>query len=351
MLQRVLEYSQLYNFLNWFFRRHAPEPGVIVLTQRRVYVLPTRQGIIFAIALLLMLTGSINYNLSLGYVLTFLLAGMGVVSILHTFRNLAQLAISAGRVDAVFAGDTARFHILLENSGRHDRYSLALFCRGTDAEHAAMVDIPAGLIVEAQVPLHAERRGWLQLERITIETRYPLGLTRAWSYVQPDVRTLAWPTPDDAPLPLPTARPDAGDALSTGAGSDDFFGLRNYTPSDSPRHVAWKASARGEEPLTKVFTGRAASEMWFDYEDNNLAVLDREARLSRLTRWVMLATRDGIRYGLKLPGVEVPLGEGESQREQCLRELALFESSAAPHGQDSAPLEPERTSERTSGRT
>ncbi len=325
MLQRVLEYSQLYNFLNWFFRRHAPEPGVIVLTQRRVYVLPTRQGIIFAIALLLMLTGSINYNLSLGYVLTFLLAGMGVVSILHTFRNLAHLAISAGRVDAVFAGDTARFHILLENNGSLERYSLVLFCRSNNAEQATMIDVPAGLIVEAEVPLRAERRGWLQLERITIETRYPLGLTRAWSYVQSDMRTLAWPKPDDAPLPPPKARPDAGDAINTGAGSDDFFGLRTYTPSDSPRHVAWKASARGEEPLTKVFTGRAASEMWFDYEDANLAVLDREARLSRLARWVLLATRDGIRYGLKLPGVEVPLGEGKSQREQCLRELALFE--------------------------
>ena len=271
MLQRVLQYSQLYNFLNWFFRNHAPEPGVIVLVQRRVYVLPTRQGITFAIALLVMLIGSINYNLSLGYVLTFLLAGMGVVSILHTFRNLAHLAISA-------------------------------------------------------VPLRAEHRGWLQLERITIETRYPLGLTRAWSYVQPDMRALAWPKPDDALLPLPTARPDAGDAINTGAGSDDFFGLRNYTPSDSPRHVAWKASARGEEPLTKVFTGRAASEMWFDYEADGLANLDREARLSRLTRWVLLATRDGVRYGLKLPGVEVPLGEGEGQREQCLRELALFDT-------------------------
>ena len=326
MLQRVLQYSQLYNFLNWFFRNHAPEPGVIVLVQRRVYVLPTRQGITFAIALLVMLIGSINYNLSLGYVLTFLLAGMGVVSILHTFRNLAHLAISAGRVESVFTGDTARFHILLENRERHDRFSLALFCRGADPAGATVIDVPAGRIVEAAVPLRAEHRGWLQLERITIETRYPLGLTRAWSYVQPDMRALAWPKPDDALLPLPTARPDAGDAINTGAGSDDFFGLRNYTPSDSPRHVAWKASARGEEPLTKVFTGRAASEMWFDYEADGLANLDSEARLSRLTRWVLLATRDGVRSGLKLPGVEVPLGEGEGQREQCLRELALFDT-------------------------
>ena len=94
-----------------------------------------------------------------------------------------------------------------------------------------------------------------------METRFPLGLTRAWSYVQPDMRALVYPKPDDAHLPLPTAQPDAGDMLSVGTGTDDFFGFRAYQPSDSPRHVAWKASARSEEPLTKMFTGRAASEL------------------------------------------------------------------------------------------
>ena len=85
-----------------------------------------------------------------------------------------------------------------------------------------------------------------------------------------------------------------GDAEALGTGTDDFHGLRDYQSSDSPRHIAWKAVARSRTntPLTKLFSGRASSEMWFDYAglpDN----MDREARLSRLTRWVLLAAHTG----------------------------------------------------------
>jgi uncharacterized protein (DUF58 family) len=118
-------------------------------------------------------------------------------------------------------------------------------------------------------------------------------------------------------------RPDAGNTLALGTGTDDFFGLRDYQASDSPRHVAWKAAARTGVPLTKLFTGQASTEMWFDYAELPDA-MGREARLSRLTRWVILAARNGLRFGLRLPGIEVELGEGEAQRERCLRELALF---------------------------
>ena len=324
MLQRVLQplrkYSRIYDFAQWFYRRHAPEPGTIVLTQRRVYVLPSRQGLVFGSSMVVMLIGSINYNLSLGYVLTFLLTGMGVVSILHTFRNLARLAVSPGRVDPVFAGEVAQFHVHIENPDRHDRFSLLLTCKG----EMVSCDIPAQRVGVVAIPQRAQKRGWMPLERVTLETRFPLGLTRAWSYVRPDMRALVYPTPDDALLPLPQARPEAGDAISVGAGSDDFFGLRAYQPSDSPRHVAWKAVARTDTPLTKVFIGRAASELWFDFDDMPQG-FDTEARLSRLSRWVLLATQSGARYGLRLPGTQIPLGDGEGHREACLRTLALFE--------------------------
>ena len=324
MLQRVLQplrkYSRIYDFAQWFYRRHAPEPGTIVLTQRRVYVLPSRQGLVFGTSMVVMLIGSINYNLSLGYVLTFLLTGMGVVSILHTFRNLARLAVSPGRVDPVFAGEVAQFHVHIENPDRHDRFSLVLTCKG----EMVSCDIPAQRVGVVVIRQRAQKRGWMPLERVTLETRYPLGLTRAWIYVRPEMRALVYPTPDDALLPMPQARPEAGDAISVGSGSDDFFGLRTYQPSDSPRHVAWKAAARTDTPLTKVFIGRAASELWFDFDDMPQG-FDTEARLSRLSRWVLLATQSGARYGLRLPGTQIPLGDGEGHREACLRTLALFE--------------------------
>src|SRR5215470_2709779 len=133
MLDRILQYSQAYNFYQWAFKRHGPEPGVVLLTQRRVYILPTRPGVTFGLALILMLIGSINYNLSLGYVLTFLLAGVGIVSILHTFRNLVHLYVGGGRAQPVFAGEVAHFEIVLENRGAFSRHSLDLSCEGSTA--------------------------------------------------------------------------------------------------------------------------------------------------------------------------------------------------------------------------
>src|SRR6185295_10781206 len=153
MLERVLQYSQLYNFYNWVFKRHAPEQGVVFLGQRRVYVLPTRHGMTFSLAVVLMLFGSINYALSLGFLLTFLLAGLGLVSILHTFRNLAHLYVSAGRVDPVLAGDTARFGLVLESRSDFDRFAIDLAVGGP----GVTCDVPARRIVHVSVPVKAGR--------------------------------------------------------------------------------------------------------------------------------------------------------------------------------------------------
>ena len=63
MFEKILSRSQLYLA---FFGPRRPEPGTVFLRQNRVYILPTRPGLAFALALGVMLIGSINYNLSLG---------------------------------------------------------------------------------------------------------------------------------------------------------------------------------------------------------------------------------------------------------------------------------------------
>jgi uncharacterized protein (DUF58 family) len=322
-LEPVLKHSQIYNFWKWASRRNAPEEGRIFLGQRRVYILPTRNGLVFGVSLLLMLVGSINYNLSLGYVLTFLLAGVGVVSILHTFRNLAHITVSAGRVDPLFAGDIAWFTLTLENARDEPRRALHAVC---DSRRVA-ASIPARQSAAVRIPVEGRRRGWLTLPRVTLETRYPLGFFRAWGYVQPAMRTLVYPRPDLSPLPEPAPRADSGDALSAGLGADDFGGLREYQPSDSPRHIAWKAVASRDMLVTKVFMGRASREIVLDW--NDLAQLDVEARLSRLARGVMLAHEAGMGYALRIPGASVPLGQGEAQLTRCLQALALYDGRSA----------------------
>ena len=316
MFQKILSRSQLYLA---FFGPRAPEPGTIYLRQNRVYILPSRPGLAFGTALGVMLIGSINYNLSLGYILTFLIASMGLVAILHTFRNLVHLHITPGRVDPVFAGETAWFELYVENRAGYDRFSIVLWHQGK----ATHCDVASGRGATVSVPVSAARRGWLAPDRITADTRFPVGLLRAWSYIQPDMRCLVYPKPDDGRLPLPEASSSTGEKRVAAGGSDDFAGLRPYQASDSPRHIHRKAAAREQGLQTKVFSGRATAELWLDW--NQLPPnLDVESKLSRLTRWVLLANQDELRYGLRLPGLELAPDSGESHRLACLRELALY---------------------------
>ena len=316
MLDKLLSRSQFYRS---FFGPRVPEPGTIYLRQNRVYILPTRAGLAFGLALGVMLIGSINYNLSLGYILTFLLASMGLVAILHTFRNLVHLHISPGRVEPVFAGEVAWFELYIENRSGYERCAIALWHEG----RATLCDIAAARGSTVSIPVKAQRRGWLAPGRITVDTRFPLGLLRAWSYVQPDMRCLVYPRPDDSLLPLPEPSGGAGAKHLASAGSDDFAGLRAYQTGDSPRHIHWKAAARGQGLQTKVFSGRAAAELWLDWHLLS-PHLDLEAKLARLARWVLTADRDGLRYGLRLPGLEFAPDAGEAHRLACLRELALY---------------------------
>ena len=320
-LERWLRRSQIYQFWRFFSGRAVPESGPVFLSQSRVYILPTRHGVLFGFALLVMLIGSINYQLSLGYILTFLLAGMGVASILHTYRNLAHLTISAGRVEPAFAGGVVRFHLHVDNPGKFDRVAIM----ASVAAVADTFDVPARGSTAAALGVQALHRGWLQLPRVTVETRYPVGLFRSWSYVQPDVKALVYPRPDDSGLPPPRYVPDRGDAAHAGTGSDDFAALRPYQPGDSPRHIAWKSAARDQILLTKVFTGRGASELWLDFASLP-PTLGLEARLSRLTKQVLLAEEARIAYGLRLGGRELGPDLGESHCDACLKALALYDA-------------------------
>jgi uncharacterized protein (DUF58 family) len=308
---------------NWFYGHAAPERGPVVLGHRRVYILPTRLGWIYGAMLGVLLVGSINYALQLGFALTFLLAGLGLAAMVHTTRNLARLRLGAGRIDPVFAGQAAQFRLFLESDARHDRP--ALLVRHQQSGAQVVLDVPAGGAAEAILAVPAERRGWLALSRVMLETRFPLGLFRAWSYVEPDVQCIVYPRPERSPLPAPSAVAAAGAAREHAPGAEDFAGLRNYQLQDSPRHVAWKAVARSNDMLTKQFSGAAADELWLDWSALAPA-LDPERRLSVLAGWVLAAEQSGARYGLRLPRRGLAPDRGEAHRDACLRALALHET-------------------------
>lgn len=290
----------------------------MVLNQRRVYILPSRQGWLFAFVLVVMLLGDINYNLSLGYVLTFLLAMMALLSMLYTFRNLAHLSIQAGHIAPVFAGETARFVFHVDNPGNVARYQIHLH---DDAGHHSVSDLAAHAATPIYLDLPATKRGWLDSERLTLYSEFPLGLFHAWSYLHFDVRALVYPRPASARA-WPASATSDGTGRRSVAGDDDFAGLRNYAAGDALPRIAWKALAREQGLQVKQFSAPLARELWLDWAA--LSEPDMETRLAVLTRWVLDADTQGLRYGLRLPDGELAPQHSPAHKSACLRRLALF---------------------------
>jgi uncharacterized protein (DUF58 family) len=316
---KLFRFSMIYN---WIFQPRGPEVGEIFLHQRRVFIFPTRYGFFFAFSLVGFLASSINYDLSLGFVLTFFLGAVGLVTMLHTFRNQLHLYLKPLRADPVFAGGLASFELLLENRKAIERG--AIWLKTPQCE--VVSDVPPRAGVAVTLTAAAPRRGWLTPPRITVETRYPLGLLRAWSYWQPDLPCLVYPQPAAPGQPFPAAPEGSGEGAPAGSGTDDFAGLREHQASDSPRHIAWKnailAMETGAPLQVKHFTGSATSELVFDYAAMPLG-MDMEQRLSQLARWVLDADAMKLSYALVLSGTTLGPAQGDPQRLACLRALAL----------------------------
>ena len=308
---------------NWknFLRIARADNAPAVLSRRHIYILPTRFGWLYAVALIAMLVGSINYTLSLGFVLTFLLAAMGNMAMLHTWRNLAHLTVESRRVEPVFAGEDAVFEIVLTESKNRARYAIAAHF---DDVAPAYTDIPLSSQTSLKLKLPAKKRGWLAAPRISFFTEFPLSLFHVWAYANLDMRCLVYPHPALAGLPVPSSS-DQGStgAIDTSSGDDDFAGHRNYQFGDSPRRVDWKASSREQGLLTKQFQGEAASSIWFDWAQT--PGTDAELRIRQLTRWIVDAHTDRKSYGLRLPKQEFPPNKGEAHYHLCLQALALME--------------------------
>lgn len=307
---------------NRLFRWRSDGTNPIVLTQRRIFILPAGAGFFFAGVLVVMLLGAINYNLALGHALVFLLAGVGLSGMVHAFRNLVDLALSGGRAEPVFAGEVAHFPLYLSNDRTSPRLALEF---GAGDGPLVVCNLPPRGTTRIELPVPARQRGWLDLPRVRLSTRYPLGLFVAWSYPQPAMRCLVYPRPIEQPLPPLSSAAALGDWQGSG-GREDFAGLRERQPADSPRHIAWKAVARDFDNrplLVKQFAGGAQSELWLDWRLLP-AEADTETRLSILTGWVLAAETAGTLYGLALPGMELKPDQGPAHRRRCLETLALF---------------------------
>ncbi|MDG1205825.1 MAG: DUF58 domain-containing protein [Pseudomonadales bacterium] len=306
-------------FQKWLTKRLPPSNSVN-LNQKNIFILPTRQGVYFALLIFFMVLAGINYQNSLVYGLAFLLSSLFMVSILHTFRNLSGLTLSAGKSDMVFVGQDAEFEVILSRKGQRTYEAILL---GWDTDLMVNADLLGNTEITVKLFVKTKNRGLLNPGRLMVQTVYPVGLFRAWSWVDLDATTLVFPRPIDAgPVPAAESMADEGD-MPQKQGVEDFHGLRDFEPGDSPRHISWKTYARTDELQVKEFSGFVDRRVWLDWD--YFPGMDRENRLSRLCFWVLQVSKSRDEYGLRLPGLERSPANSATHRLQLLKDLAVFE--------------------------
>lgn len=298
----------------WAVRRQGRDPIPVTLHRRRVYILPTPQGLLYALSVLAMLLAALNYNNNLGLLLAFLLAGLGIAAMYRCQRNLAGLVVHVQQPPAAFVGETLFFPLLLHHRGRQSRFAIS----GTGES----IDVPPGQSATTRVRQPARRRGRQALKRFSLNTTFPLGLFRAWVWIDSDIGAIVFPRPADEPAPDSLAAGGPGDTGSGRDGDDDFAGLRAWRDGDSLHHVDWRALARGRDLLTKQFSADPPALHCYDLAA--LGGLPLEQALSRLARSVVDADAGGERYALKLGTQTLGPDAGPAHRERCLVALALF---------------------------
>lgn len=293
----------------------------IRLHRRRIYVVPSRFGLIYSLVLLTMLFGALNYNNNPALLLTCLLAAASYQSVFLGYRSVDGVELKSLQAQPCHAGDTLSISIHF-SAGARPRYGLRLGISGNET----VFDLVPDADNQVRLEMPALARGWQRVGRIRVYSEYPFGLFHVWSWLNPDFAALIYPRLELNAPPLPPADGDQSENAYRRNG-DELAMLRDYRPSDPRRAIAWKASARHDKLLVKEFEQRRGLQIVLDW--HALRGLDYEARISRLASWVCMAEKSQTPYALNLLDRRLPIGLGVEHRNACLRELALLPGATA----------------------
>ncbi len=304
-------------FRKWLDRRIPPQRKIF-LTQRNVFIFPSKTGLAFFVLLAILLFGAINYQNALIYGITFLLASLFLVTIIHTYKSLAGLTLEFVSSRSGFVDENIEFQVKVsqENSGAHAGIQLGW---PTGIKQWAHLNHSDSDTVHLFVP--AKSRGWMNPGRLLVETFYPLGLLRAWTWIDFGVKTLVYPKPlFQDPIKKTAVDAEQGE-VTRHDGNDDFYEMRSYQEGDPIKHIAWRNYARSDELIVKQFAGHQEVQVILDWDQLNG---DVENRLSRLTGMALIASRSNQEFGLQLPAVTIAPNSGPAHLDQILTELALY---------------------------
>lgn len=270
--------------------------------------------------LVLLLLTAINYQNSLIYVLTFLLGMLFFLSIMQTYRTLAGVRLTLVSAGEGFAGSATEAILRLHPTEGMDHPGIRI--KAPMLTHPLSLGLVRGEMEDCRIPVELPVRGAVALPRIKIESRFPFGLLRAWSWFRPSSEALAWPRPIAPPPGVDSGLEGHNESDTRREPGEQWLELRPYRHGDLLQRVQWKRFARTGEMVSAQWHSGLEDPDWLDYA--RFPGHAREQRLSFLAYLVETRHRQARPFGLRLPGIEIKPATGRSHRLQCLRALARW---------------------------
>lgn len=341
--------------LSGWFAKRAPKNDSTTLNLRNVYIFFSREGLLFAVLLIITFVAGINYGNNLVLGLCFYLTSVWLVSVHITFAHLSGLQVRLLDVTVAEAGALVWVTLQLRSESKQPRRQLVLsFDQGAEQalkaskkarkknlqthnqenkiNSAASSKVVVASLHDEQtirMPVFTERRGQFELPRLQIKTVYPLGIMRAWSYVYFARTTWVYPKPlaFDWQVQHSAASldelPTAGHYKQQLQGQDDFERLDNYIEGESLAQISWAHLARGQGMLTKHFADPIGHELMLDY--SAMPAANHEQKLAQLAYGAITLGKLNVPFQLQLPNdthTKPVIGHGESFTQVCLLRLA-----------------------------
>lgn len=320
-------------FRRWIAKR-IPAKRQLTLSHRSIFILPSAFGLAWIGLILLLYLFGTNYQNNLVIGLSLLLASLFQTCIIYSYKNLSGLTLSAMKHPQAYAGETASFSVQLSSKAGAASHSSPSanhqqICLRFAKQHHVRVQSVFEVSL-AHVPFDGSKRGRLRPERITVESYFPLGLCRTWSYVDLDLEQIVFAKPKPADLKLRSTQQDLQEHQQgqQRAGIDEFNELRPFVQGESLKQVAWKQWAQGKGLLTKTFSQPQGKPLWLLL--SHTSGQDLEDRLSKLAWQVDELSRRSQVFGLVLDDVHtINQNTGEAHRIACQQALALYMSPNA----------------------
>lgn len=304
--------------LKWLAVR-IPRHRHHALSLNSVFILPTRFGLCMLVLGLCLFVLGTNYQNNLLLLLSFFFLALQLLALFASYQNFARLQVQATGVDPVFAGEQAHFQLQLTSPG-DQRPCGMLQIAWWGHKEVTQVDLDAAP-TRLLLPRPTYRRGCFPLPRVTFSSLYPLGWFRCWTHLDFDQPMTVYPALKPAALALQPATGDAEQQAQGTPGTEDFAGLRNYTPGDPLQRIVWKNVAKGGAAVVKQFD---EPDQQAGYLVLNTSHPQREQHISELAFQIVELSRQRQPFGLKAGPQQIAVATGQAHRDRCLHALAML---------------------------